>query len=294
MRVLITGSAGFIGRHMTARWAEKYPGDVIVGCDVKNGWDCRDLFRTDAHFDVVIHCAATVGGREGIDYNSAFLGADNLSIDGSMFSWALRARPGRVVFFSSAASYPVRLQSRPVASREEHLDFEIVGAPDESYGWAKLVGEVIAQRVRRAGVPVSIVRPFSSYDYDQDDDYPFPQFVRRAARRDDPFVVWSDGGQVRDFIHVSDVVEAITVMVEEGIDGPVNLGTGVGTSMDGLARLCMVVAGYEAPIAHQLDRPVGVRYRVADNSRLLEFYTPKVPLRAGVERALHSVAACPT
>jgi UDP-glucose 4-epimerase len=283
-RVLVTGSAGFIGRHLIKRLAAE--GHELTGCDLKDGEDCRDLFRTDESFDLVFHCAATVGGREGIDYNSALLGANNIQLDGALFEWALRTKPGRVVFFSSAASYPIALQAKPLKLHEAHIRFDEIGAPDESYGWAKLTGEMVAQRVRRAGVPVTIVRPFSSYDYDQESCYPFPEFIKRAKRKADPFVVWGDGSQVRDFIHVDDLVEAILILAHKGIDGPVNLGTGVDTSMDELAKLAMRAAGYEAPIEHREDKPVGVRYRVSDNSALLKHYRPRISLEEGVRRAL--------
>lgn len=294
MRALITGHRGFVGSHLLA--ALQADGRYVIDAlDIKpaNGdgfpqRDCRDFFANDQwEFDLVLHCAATVGGREGIDHNAALLGANNLQLDGAMFEWALRARPGRIVYFSSAAAYPTGLQGH---DRERGLAEDEArpgaGFPDESYGWTKLTGEVIAQRVRAAGVPVTVVRPFSSYAEDQDDCYPFPEFIHRAARSDDPFVVWGDGTQVRDFIHINDLVAAILTLARESVDGPVNLGTGVGTSMTDLARLCMSTAGYTAPIRYLTEKPTGVERRVADSRLLKRYYTPKITLEQGVARAL--------
>ena len=262
--------------------------------DLKHGEDCRDFFRhSDEHFDLVFHCAATVGGRVGIDENSALLGANNFQLDGAMFEWALDTRPGRVVFFSSAASYPTLLQNGAYVGhrlKEADIKWGTVGAPDESYGWAKLMGEMVAERVRKAGVPVTVVRPFSSYGHDQDlEDYPFPSFIARAARRDDPFIVWGDGTQTRDWIHVKDLVSATLALVDAEVDGPVSLGTGIGTSMDELARICMEEAGYEAPIQHLIDKPTGVLHRVSDNTLLRGYYEPQITIREGVRRALEAV-----
>lgn len=295
MRALVTGSAGFIGRHMTKALEEQ--GYTVHEVDIVDGHDCRDFFSehsTNDDYDLVVHCAATVGGREGIDYKAALLGANNLQLDGALFEWALQAKPGRIVYFSSAASYPVELQNGPWADkgyrlREHEVDLDDrPGMPDNTYGWAKLTGEIIVPHVRKAGVPVTVVRPFSSYDWDQDDCYPFPEFVKRAKRRDDPFVVWGDGSQVRDFIHINDIVGAILELVRQEVDGPVNLGTGVATSMDDLARLCMRTVGYEAPIKHLEDKPIGVRHRVAVVDELNRYYVPKITLEEGVRRALAS------
>lgn len=308
MRALVTGSAGFIGRHLVE--ALRRRGDEVVGCDPKcdvggvivlpgREWtvhmvgdfpgDCRQFFRdwTTQRFDVVFHCAATVGGREGIDHNAAYLAAYNLQLDGALFEWALTARPGRIVYFSSSAAYPVRLQNGHRDSLfEAHGDYVGAGGPDATYGWVKLTGERIATEIRKAAVPVTIVRPFSGYGEDQDDCYPFPAFIQRAKRRDDPFDVWGDGQQVRDWIHVDDLTAALLALVDAGVDGPVNLGTGVGTSMDNLARLCMREAGYDAPIRHLADKPTGVRHRVADITLLRRYYEPRVSIEEGVRRAL--------
>jgi nucleoside-diphosphate-sugar epimerase len=286
VKIIVTGSRGFIGRRIMAEAARAYPLASIHECDLKEGYDCRSLFATDQRADLVFHCAATVGGREGIDYNAAFLGANNLQLDGALFEWALRTKPGRVIYFSSAAAYPVAYQGYVHKLAEDDLSMSDIRFPDESYGWAKLTGEVVAHRVRAAGIPITVVRPFSSYDYDQDDCYPFPEFIHRGLRHADPFTVWGDGLQTRDFIHVDDLVGAIFTMVRENIDGPCNLGTGVATSVDDLARLVMGSAGYMARIEHLLDKPMGVKYRVADNTRMRAFYEPKITIEEGVARGL--------
>lgn len=294
MDVLVTGAEGFVGRHL--RDALVARGDVVVNCDIKNGCDCRTLFAEDRlnTYDLVLHCAAEVGGRVGIDENAAHLGAVNLQLDGAMFEWALRTRPGRVVYFSSAAAYPTWLQNGAEASRrlwEGHARPGSVGLPDETYGWAKLTGELMAQCVRKAGVPVTVVRPFSMYDFDQDDDYPFPQFAKRAARHDDPFVVWGDGKQVRDWLHIDDAVAAILTLVEHEVDGPVNLCTGVGTSMDQLALLAIDAAkgDIDTEILHLLDKPTGVWRRVGDPTLLKRYYTPQISVEEGMRRAVQAI-----
>jgi nucleoside-diphosphate-sugar epimerase len=92
--------------------------------------------------------------------------------------------------------------------------------------------------------------------------------------------------QVRDWVHVDDVVGAVLAAVDQGVDGPVNIATGIGTSMADLARMFAREAGYNPTFQFLTDRPAGVAYRVGDPTLLHEFYEPKVTIAEGVKRAL--------
>lgn len=286
MKVLITGDVGFIGSAF--RRTLDTPDNDITGCDIKRGHDCRLLFaEDDTRYDLVLHCAAIVGGRATIEGQPMQVATD-LAIDSDYFQFLLRTRPHRAVFFSSSAAYPTALQG-PVHHRRLHetdIDLDDVAQPDNTYGLAKLVGEVQARLVQAEGVGLTVVRPFSGYGHEQADSYPFPSFIRRALDRADPFPVWGTGRQVRDWIHLVDVVGATLALAEQGVDGPVNLCTGRGTSMDDLARMCMTAAGHEAPIVHHLDAPTGVAYRVGDPTLLRRWYRPRWSLEAGVADAV--------
>jgi nucleoside-diphosphate-sugar epimerase len=133
-----------------------------------------------------------------------------------------------------------------------------------------------------------VLRPFSGYASDQDLAYPFPSFIRRAKRRMDPFEVWGDGEQVRDWIHVDDIVGATLVAVEQEIDGPTNLCSGVGISFDQLARFVSQQVGYSPVIEHKLDAPTGVFHRVGNPSKMLSFYQPTISLAQGITEALEA------
>lgn len=290
-RALITGDEGFLGRHFRAELEAR--GWLIDGLDPKRGGaeeDCRYYFSQNPadRYDLVVHAAAVIGGREVID-GDPLATAVNLELDAAMFRWAAKAKPGWVLYFSSSAVYPVSLQggaSESVLTEDCQDPAHIVGTPDQVYGWSKLVGEALADKLRAEGVGVTVVRPFSGYGSDQDPSYPFPAFLLRALHREDPFDVWGDGEQVRDFIHVDDVVVGALALVEQSVPGPVNLSMGVGTSFNDLAQLVCRLEGYDPEIRNLKAKPEGVRYRVGDPTQLHRFYTPQVPLRAGVIRGL--------
>lgn len=288
MRVLITGDAGFVGRHFRTRL--EHEGHSVVGLDIASKHhpvDCRRFFERDhTKFDLVVHCAAIVGGRAKIDGQPLAI-ADNLSIDAEMFQWALRTRPGRIVYFSSSAAYPTQLQAAAGHRlTEDDINLALPALPDQTYGWSKLTGEILAQCAIAEGLPVSIFRPFSGYGEDQALDYPFPSFAARAVAQADPFEIWGDGTQVRDWIHIDDIVGAVLAALQFGIEGPINLGWGEPVSFGELAMMFFEYAGYTPSLALLTSQPKGVSYRCSNAAKMLSFYAPRVSLEEGIVRAL--------
>jgi nucleoside-diphosphate-sugar epimerase len=285
MKILITGDAGFVGRAFH-RALEKQNHE-ITGIDLVNGKEVRHFFATDnTQFDVVIHLAAIVGGRMTIEGNPLSVASD-LAIDADMFQWALRTRPKHIVYFSSSAAYPIFLQRLQYQQklREIDINLEHIRTPDFTYGWAKLSGEMLASYARAEGLKVTVLRPFSGYGADQALDYPFPSFIERAKRKADPFEVWGRGTQVRDFVHIDDVVGATFAAVINDVK-TMNICTGRPTSFIELAEMVMLQAGYLAPIKNNLDAPIGVEYRVGDPTQMLQVYEPKISLEEGIALAL--------
>ena len=285
MKILITGHRGFVGGY----FLRKYQGHDVIGVDIKEGQDCRDLFKTsDTKFDLVIHLAAIVGGRATIE-GAPLSVATDLSIDAEMCQWALRTRPGRVVYFSSSAAYPTSSQTSAYKLKESDIDLNNIKNPDMTYGWAKLTGEYCLQFLESEGIRTHVFRPFSGYGTDQDLTYPFPSFIKRGVERQDPFEIWGDGNQVRDFIHIKDVVDAVDAAIEQDVPGPTNLGWGRPTSFNELSELVCKTADYSPHINHILSAPKGVDYRCSDNSKMLSFYQPKITLEQGVELAMKGI-----
>jgi nucleoside-diphosphate-sugar epimerase len=288
---LITGSAGLIGRYFAKYLSDN--GWEIVSVDTAHTThpeDCLDFFRDDfyvSHFDLVVHCAAQIGGRLGIENKAAYIGAYNMQLDGALFEWALRTRPAHVIYWSSSAAYPISMQWGPRESlREYYIDPVLPERPDQTYGWVKLIGERLAAEVQADGVRVHVFRPFSGYASDQSPNYPFRSFIDRARRREDPFTVWGSGNQIRDFIHVQDVVSAAMAAIDQDYQGPLNLCTGVGTSFNELAELVTSAASYRPTIEHDLSKPEGVYYRVGDPTEMLKVWKPLVSLEDGIRQAI--------
>jgi nucleoside-diphosphate-sugar epimerase len=286
---LVTGAAGFVGSHITRAllddgWAVKAI-DLVEALGVEQQ-DALDVFRNDTFdVDLAVHCAAIVGGRSVIDGTPLSI-ATNLALDSWFVRWGT-VHAGRMVYFSSSAAYPVALQDGvgpPILLRE--TDLFAAEMADNTYGLAKVIGEHLVQLANRDTPKCHIFRPFSGYGEDQDLAYPFPSFIARALRRDDPFEIWGDGRQTRDFIHIDDVVEAVLKAINTDFWGPVNLGTGIGTTFDQLAAMVCAAVGYTPKIRHLVDKPTGVQHRVADVTIMSELHVPDVTLDEGISRSL--------
>lgn len=285
-KILITGSEGFVGRHLHKYYSDY--GIEFTLVDIKKGIEVRNFFKTnETQYDMVFHCAALVGGRLFIESAPLSVALD-LSIDAEFFNWVIRTRPKAVAYFSSSAAYPIELQTYLSGHKlkESDIDLNNIKNPDYTYGWAKLTGEYLANFALEHNLNVKVFRPFSGYGEDQDLAYPFPSFILRGKMQENPFQIWGNGEQVRDWIHIDDIVRAIDEAFKQDIQGPINLGTGRPTNFIQLALKVQKEAGYKAELQFQSDMPSGVMYRVSDNSKLLSFYTPKITLEEGIARAL--------
>lgn len=290
---LVTGAAGFVGRH-TVRELRARDYEVSV-CDVAGpmAWtmhDFNDVVRwNNFTYDLVVHCAAVGAHRAAIDGQPRTF-AQNMRLDAALFDWAIRTRQKRVLYISSSAAYPRDMQSmlgggHELRLDEDSIDFNNPLAPFDDYGITKLTGEQLARATRTAGIPVTVVRPFSGYGEDQGPDWPFGAFVRRVYEKG-PFEIWGSVNQMCDWVHIDDVVKGMLAVAESGTEDPVNLCTGQGTSMSDLALMMMEVVDRKREIVAVPDAPMGVLHRVGDPSRFFEYYEPKVTLEEGVHRAL--------
>ena len=289
MKILITGHLGFVGRSFLRYFNNQHD---ITGIDIKEGNDCRDFFKQSTQrFDLIIHLAAIVGGRETIE-NEPLSVATDLSIDSEFFNWVIKTKQPRVVYFSSSAAYPVYLQHPELQYKlkESDINLDDIRLPDYTYGWSKLTGEYLAKFVREQGTKVYIFRPFSGYGAEQDLTYPFPSFIDRIHRRVSEFEIWGDGTQVRDFIHMEDIVNAVMTVVDNDVQvDALNLGSGIATSFNDLASMMFNISNWQPinGIKHLLDKPIGVSHRVCDPSLMLSIYKPKYTLEERIKQILY-------
>ncbi len=309
-RVLVTGGASFIGSHLTDRLVQR-GGKVRVVDNLSSGKldnlrhhlaeEKIDFIRADLRepgvarasvqdIEVVFHLAADHGGRGYVDLHQAGP-ASNLLLGGLVFWEAQRSGVEKVVFASSGCVYPNHLQSDP--QKEIYLTEDVVKPPydaDNMYGWAKLMNELTLRAYHREfGLKAASCRLFTVYGPRGVENHAVIAMIARAFIGQDPYEVWGDGSQVRNWTYVDDIVNGIILAAEKIDDGTaVNLGTMERIRVLDAAGMVLEYTGHRAEIRLLRDMPTGPLNRVADNSlaRALLGWEPQVPFAEGLRRTI--------
>ncbi len=306
--VLVTGGASFIGstlvdalldRGAEVRVIDNLSSGKLENIEAKVASGSVDFRQQDLlepgvaeqavkNMDVVFHLAADHGGRGYVDLHQAAC-ATNLALDGMLFHACHKEGVEKVVYASSGCVYPNFLQTDP--KEILYLTEDKVGPPydaDNMYGWAKLMSEMTLKAYYKDwGMKSASLRYFTVYGKRGHENHAVIAMIARAFIRQDPFEVWGNGEQIRNWTHVDDIVSG-TILAAEKIDDAtaVNLGTMERTRVIDAVQETLHYAGYHPRIEFHPEMPVGPMNRVADNSlaRKLLGWEPKVRFMDGLRQ----------
>jgi len=307
---LVTGGASFIGSHLVDALLER-GAKVRVVDNLSSGrienirqhveagrveflrGDLLDqdvVDRSVKDINVVFHLAADHGGRGYVDLHQAGP-ASNFFLDGLVFAEAVKAKAKKIVFASSGCVYPNFLQSD--IHKEVYLTEDLTNGPndaDNTYGWAKLMAEfTLKAYAKEHGIGAASCRYFTVYGPRGVENHAVIAMIARAFLKQDPFEIWGDGTQIRNWTYIDDIVEGTILAGEKISDGTaVNLGTMERITVLDCARMVCEFTGHQAEIKKRPEMPTGPLNRVADNAlakRLLA-WEPKVPFREGLKRTI--------
>jgi UDP-glucose 4-epimerase len=228
--------------------------------------------------DAVVHLAALIDVAESVEKPDLYF---DVNVRGTYNVAKASKNVSTFIFASSSAVYgePIRV---PIP--EDHPLM-----PKSPYAAGKVSGEAFVQAfANQYGFRPVILRLFNAYGPKQSRAYAgvIIEFIRRVSRGEPP-VIFGDGEQTRDFIHVSDVVEAIMLSLRnEGARGVFNIGSGEGVTINYLANLILKSMGREdlKPI-YAPPRPGDIRLSIADITRAGEKlkFEPKMKLEIGIK-----------
>ena len=303
MKFLVTGGAGFIGSHLTEELVQRGH-QVRVVDDFSTGkkkniasfldkielieGDIRDIEvcrQAAKGMDFVLHQAALTSVPYSIE-NPLLTNEINIKGTLNLLLASRDATVQRYVFASSAAVYG----DDPHLPKKE----EGVGASLSPYALSKRVGEMFCQLFTRTfGLSTVCLRYFNIFGPRQDPASQYasviPLFISRMLKNEKP-VIFGDGEQTRDFLFVSNVVEANMLAVKaDSSEGEVfNIGYGEETSINELTRKINEILKMNIRPAYDEPRPGDIKGSFADISRARKMlkYEPAVDFSEGLKRTI--------
>jgi len=279
-RVVVTGGAGFLGRHVVAALERRDPADIFV--PVRENYDLRrraailDLLH-DARPTLLIHLAASVGGIGANRAHPADFFYDNLMMGVQLLHESWQAGVDKFVAIGTVCAYP---KFTPIPFHEDDL---WNGYPEETnapYGLAKKMLLVQSQAYRQQYgynsiflLPVNLYGPGDNFD--PESSHVIPALIRKcleaAERGDATMEAWGDGSPTREFLYVADAAEGIALAAERYNDSePVNLGSGFEISIHDLLTTIARHTGFTGRIVWDTTQPNGQPRRALNTDRAYE------------------------
>jgi len=274
-KILVTGGAGFLGKHVVDKIIEKNPKKVFVprskDYDLRNQKDCKKVVQG---MDLVIHLAANGGGIGYNRENPGTLCYDNLVMGTHIIEEARRAGVQKFVGLGTICQYP---KYTPVPFKEEDL---WKGYPEETnapYGLAKKMLLVLSQAYRQQYgfnaihlMPVNLYGPGDNFDPEVSHVIPalIKKFIDSKARGDKFVIVWGTGNPTREFLYVEDAARAIILAAEKyNKSDPINLGSSFEISIKDLAELIKKMTEFKGGIVWDKTKPDGQPRRKLDTTK---------------------------
>jgi GDP-L-fucose synthase len=297
-KIIITGGAGFLGKHVVARLQRSGCERLFVPrsteFDLTQERDIRRLLSLHRP-DIVIHLAARVGG---IGANRANPGAflyHNLIMGVQLIECCRRVGLEKYVQVGTICSYP---KFTPVPFKESDL---WNGYPEETnapYGLAKkmLIAQLqaYAQQYGFRGInllPVNLYGPEDNFDLQT--SHVIPALIRKCVearqRGDKVLHVWGTGTPTREFLYVEDAARAIQLATENlETPDPVNLGSGEEVSIKDLVHLIVAKTGFQGEVRFDPSQPDGQPRRCLDVTRARELFgfQTQIRLSEGLDRTI--------
>ena len=239
----------------------------------------------------VFLAAAKVGGIQANDRYSGQFIYDNLMIQTNVIHSAYQANAKKLVFLGSSCIYP-KYALQPI--KEEYLMNGKLETTNEAYAVAKIAGIMTCRYYNKqydtnfiSVMPTNLYGPNDHFDLEN--SHVLPALIRKIheakIEKRDNVVIWGTGKPRREFLHVSDLANALVYLMNNYDSNEIiNIGTSKDISINELAEMVKEVVGFEGKIINDISKPDGTFQKLLDTSKLHELgWRASIGLRKGIE-----------
>ena len=296
-KIVVTGGRGFLGGFVCNALTERGAEVVPIGSSDYNLIEQADVRRMYKEHSpsLVIHLAAACGGIGANVENPARFLYENTIMGLLLLEEGRQHNLEKFVLISTTCSYP---KDAPLPLQEDSIwTGKPVGATGP-YGMAKrLLHEACETFGRQYDLPCVVLVPANLYGpedhFDEEKSHVIPAIIRRYVEAKesglDEVSNWGTGSPTREFLHVADAAEAIALAAEKDIPSdPINLGTGIETSIADLTTMIARAVGYEGAVAWDTSKPDGQpkRYLNVNRAKELLGFDAKIDLETGIQETV--------
>lgn len=300
-KILVTGGTGLIGRPLVDMLV-KAGGDVTIASldepsrapagvkfvkvDLREFSSCMEVCKGQ---EIVFQLAGVKGSPAMTMKRPASFLVPTVTFSFNMMEAARRSGVARFLFTSSVGVYS------PAEVFYEDDVWKTFPSPNDRFaGWAKRLAELQAEayKIEYGWDKISIVRPANVYgpfdNFDPENAMVIPSLINRALSGENPLTVWGDGSPIRDFIHAKDVARGMMMAVEQGINEPINLGSGTGITIKQVAEtVAKNVPSGSVPIIWDITKPAGDKKRLMDMTRAKSYgFKCEVSIEEGIKETI--------
>ena len=296
-RIYISGHRGLVGSAILRKLRKRGYRDIVCV-----GHEQLDLTKQDQvkqFFDeeqpeYVFLAAARVGGiQANVEHPAEFL-YENLAIQNNVIHQSYLHAVKKICFLGSSCIYP---RACPQPMKEEYLLSGPLEPTNEGYAIAKIAGLKLIQFYRKqynfSGISVMPCNLYGTNDsFDPLNSHVLSALVKKCVDAVDDemesITIWGSGKARREFMHVDDAAELITILMEK-YDSPeiINIGCGEDISIKRLAILIAEKAGFQGNLIWDKSRPDGMPRKCMDVSRMKALgYSPVITLEEGIEKTI--------
>lgn len=308
-KVLVTGSQGLVGSHLVealvnqgakvrGTWHNAFRDDYAtasveyVKADLLNPDECKKVCKDQ---DFVFMCSANTSGAATMAKTPLVHVTPNIIMNAQMLEAAYFGKVNKVLWLSSTTGYPDKGE---IFTREEEM-FD--GDPHDKYfavGWMKRYTEVLCRLYSEKLVekmPVVVLRPTNITGprdkFDPQRSHVLPALIRKVVERQKPLEVWGDGTEVRDFVYVTDMVDAMLLAMEK-INGynPINIGMGKTYTVNEILQMIIQADAFEdAEVVYNKTAPTMIPKRIVDVSKAKKLlgWEAKVGIEELIKRTIN-------